>query len=155
VNVRELPWFETDGCGFYATFDSAEERFDQIGIGVGILRPGEPNGLYHGEDAQEDFLVLSGECLLLIEGQERRLQAWDFVHCPPWTEHIFVGAGAGPCLVLAMGARRKGRGIRFPVSDLALKYSAGVENETTDPSEAYAHFGEDTPVACPPEFPAG
>ena len=91
---------------------------------------------------QEDFLVLSGECLLLIEGEERRLKAWDFVHCPNWTEHIFVGAGNGPCLVLGVGARRKGRGIRYPVNALALKYGAGVEIETSDPKEAYARFGE-------------
>ena len=153
VNARELPWFETDGCGFYAVFEPEDVRFDQVGVGIGILGPGEPNAMYHGEDAQEDFLVLSGECLLLVEGEERRLRAWDFVHCPPWTEHIFVGAGEGPCLVLAVGARRKGRGIRYPVSDLALRYGAGVEQETTDPKDAYARFGEDKPVACPAEFP--
>src|SRR6185312_15725279 len=59
----------------------------------GILAPGQPSCMYHGEDEQEDFLILAGECLLLVEGQERRLKAWDFVHCPAWTEHVFVGAG--------------------------------------------------------------
>jgi uncharacterized cupin superfamily protein len=111
--------------------------------------------MYHGEEAQEDFLVLSGECLLLIEGQERRLQAWDFVHCPPWTEHIFVGAGDQPCLIVMTGARRKGRGLRYPVSELALRHGAGVETETSDPREAYARFSEDRPVSSPPEFPGG
>ena len=152
VNAREVPWFETDGCSYYAVFEPADARFDQIGIGIGILRPGEPNALYHREGAQEDFLVLSGECLLLVEGEERLLRAWDFVHCPAWTEHIFVGAGDGPCLVLAVGARPQG-GIVYPVSELALKHGAGVEVETTDPKEAYARFGEDTPVVCPPDFP--
>ena len=154
LNVRDAQWFETDGSGFYASFEGENARFPELGIGVGILRPGEPSAMYHGEDAQEDFLVLSGECLLLIEGEERRLQAWDFVHCPPWTEHIFVGGGDGPCLVLGVGARRKGRGIRFPVSVLALKYGAGVETETSAPKEAYARFADDKPVACPSEFPA-
>jgi uncharacterized cupin superfamily protein len=153
LNARDAPWFESDGCGFYAIFEPENPRFDQVGFGIGILRPGEPSAMYHGEDAQEDFLVLSGECLLLIEGEERPLRAWDFVHCPPWTEHIFVGAGDGPCLVLGVGARRKGRGILYPVSELALKYGAGVDAETTDPREAYASFGEDKPVPCPPEFP--
>ncbi|MGI8886211.1 MAG: cupin domain-containing protein [Gaiellaceae bacterium] len=153
LNVRDAQWFETDGAGFYASFEGENARFPELGIGVGILRPGEPSAMYHGEDAQEDFLVLSGECLLLIEGEERPLKAWDFVHCPPWTEHIFVGAGAGPCLVLGVGARRKGSGIRYPVSELALKYGAGVETETSDPKEAYARFGDDKPVVCPPEFP--
>ena len=152
LNARDARWFESE-LGFYVQFEGENARFDQVGIGLGILRPGEPGALYHGEDAQEDFLVLSGECLLLIEGEERRLKAWDFVHCPNWTEHIFVGAGDGPCLVLGVGARRKGRGIRYPVSELALKYGAGVETETSDPKEAYARFGDDNPVACPPEFP--
>ena len=152
LNARDARWFESE-LGFYVQFEGENARFDQVGIGLGILRPGEPGAMYHGEDAQEDFLVLSGECLLLIEGEERRLKAWDFVHCPNWTEHIFVGAGDGPCLVLGVGARRKGRGIRYPVNALALKYGAGVETETSDPKEAYARFGDDKPVACPPEFP--
>jgi uncharacterized cupin superfamily protein len=109
--------------------------------------------MYHGEDAQEDFLVLSGECLLLVEGEERRLRTWDLVHCPPWTEHIFVGAGEGPCVVLAVGARRKGRGIRYPVSELALRHRAGVEVETTEPKEAYAWFSGDRPISCPRDLP--
>ena len=81
--------------------------------------------MYHAEDAQEDFLVLSGECLLIVEGQERRLKAWDFVHCPPMTEHVFVGAGDGPCVVVGTGARRKGRALLYAVNETALKYGAG------------------------------
>jgi uncharacterized cupin superfamily protein len=152
LNVRDAQWFEGE-LDCYLALEPEEPRFEQVGIGIGILRPGQPSGMYHGEDAQEDFLVLSGECLLLIEGEERRLRAWDFVHCPPWTEHIFVGAGDGPCLVLGVGARRKGRGIRYPVSELALKYGAGVETETTDPRKAYGRFAEDKPVPCPSDFP--
>jgi uncharacterized cupin superfamily protein len=153
LNVRDACWFEHETFGTYGIFESEQVRFDQVGIGVGILHPGQPNGMYHGEDAQEDFLVLSGECLLVVEGEERRLKAWDFVHCPPWTEHIFVGAGDGPCLVLAMGARRKGRGIRYPANATALKHGAGVETETMVPSEAYARFPDDVPIPCPEEFP--
>ena len=155
LNVRDTMWFESERMGLYGVFDSEAARFSQLGIGIGILRPGEPNGMYHGEDAQEDFLVLSGECLLLVEGQERRLKAWDFVHCPPWTEHIFVGAGDGPCVVLAVGARRAGRGIRYPVNEVASKYQAGVEVETDRPAEAYAGLADDRPIPCPPEFPSG
>jgi uncharacterized cupin superfamily protein len=152
VNAREVPWFEGE-LGFIAMLEAEEARFDQVGVQLAILRPGEPSGMYHGEDAQEDFLVLSGECLLLVEGEERRLRQWDFVHCPPWTEHIFVGAGDGPCVLLGVGARREGRGIRYPVSELALEHGAGVEKETTDPREAYARFAEDKPVPCPEELP--
>jgi uncharacterized cupin superfamily protein len=154
LNVRDTCWYENDTFGTYGVFESEQVRFDQVGIGVGILHPGQPNGMYHGEDAQEDFLVLSGECILIVEGDERRLAAWDFVHCPPWTEHIFVGAGDGPCLVLAVGARRKGRGIRYPVNELARRYDAGVDVETTVPAEAYAGLADDRPIRCPDDFPA-
>ena len=153
VNVRDAQWFESEGRGFCCYFEGEDARFHGLGINLGILRPGEPSCMYHGEDAQEDFLVLSGECLLIVEGQERKLGAWDFVHCQPWTEHVFVGAGDGPCLVLAVGARRKGRGLRYPVNETALKYGAGVEKETSDPNEAYARFPEDKRIPCPDEFP--
>jgi uncharacterized cupin superfamily protein len=151
VNAREVPWFEGE-LGFYGMLEPENHRFDQVGVNIGIIRPGEASGMYHGEDAQEDFLVLSGECLLLVESEERRLRQWDFVHCPRWTEHIFVGAGNGPCVLLGIGARRNGRGIRYPVNELALKHGAGVEKETTDPREAYARFAEDKPVPYPEEL---
>ena len=109
--------------------------------------------MYHAEDAQEGFLVLSGEALLLVEGQERPLRAWDYVHCPPWTAHVIVGAGDEPCVVLAVGARRKGRGIRYPVDQVALRHRAGVETETNDPRQAYAGFPEPEVVSCPEELP--
>ena len=153
LNVRDARWFESAGLGRYASFESENARFSEVGVGIGILRPGEPNCMYHAEEAQEDFLVLSGECLLIVEGHERLLEAWDFVHCPPSTEHVFVGAGDGPCVVLGMGARRKGRGLRYPVNEVALKYGAGVEKETVEPSEAYARFPVDKPISCPEEFP--
>jgi len=155
LNVGDARWFESDGLGRYASFESESVRFPQVGVGVGILRPGEPNCMYHAEDAQEDFLVLAGECLLIVEGQERLLRRWDFVHCPPWTEHVFVGVGDGPCVVVAVGARRKGRGLRFPVDETALRHGAGVEVETSDPGEAYARFPDDRPIACPDDFPRG
>lgn len=104
-----------------------------------MLEPGQPIGFYHRERKQEDFLVLSGECLLLVEGQERRLRAWDFVHCPPETNHMIVGAGSGPSVVLAVGARGRNR-ITYPVEPLAVKHAAGVVQETTKPQEAYAAF---------------
>ena len=91
-------------------------------------------GLYHRENAQEDFLVLAGECLLIVEGEERKLKTWDFFHCPPGTEHIIVGAGKEPAVVLAVGARgRRRKGLVYPVSEAALKHKAGVEKETTRP----------------------
>jgi uncharacterized cupin superfamily protein len=139
VNAREARWYEHDAFGSWTRFEG-EPRFKEIGVNIGVLAPGEPSCMYHGEAVEEDFLVLSGECLLLVEGQERRLRAWDFVHCPPWTEHVFVGAGDGPCAILALGGRYREE-IIYPASELALKHGAGVEQETPNPEEAYARFG--------------
>ena len=109
VNVREAQWFTTkegeqQPIGSECYFESSKAEFRQLGSRIHVLPPGQSNGLYHGENKQEDFLVLSGECLLLIDGEERQLRAWDFVHCPPWTEHIFVGASDEPCAILMAGA---------------------------------------------------
>ena len=116
--------------------------FPQLGFTIGVLQPGQTGGMYHREANQEDFLVLAGECLLLIEGEERNLRAWDFVHCPPNTEHAFVGAGDGPCVIFMAGSRQgwPEKGILYPRSELALRHGAGVEADTTVPAEAYARF---------------
>jgi uncharacterized cupin superfamily protein len=143
VNVGNAAWETHEVSGAACLFESAEATFEQLGINVSVLLPGQPNGLYHGEETQEDFLVLAGECLLLVEGEERRLQAWDFVHCPPGTEHIFVGAGEGPCVIVMMGNRRPRRPIFYPVSELALRHRAGVETATPNPQEAYASYANE------------
>jgi uncharacterized cupin superfamily protein len=141
VNAREALWKE-GAFGAYTRFEG-DARFEQIGVNIGVLQPGQPACMYHGEEDQEDFLVLSGECLLLIEGEERPLRAWDFVHCPSWTEHVFVGAGAGPCAILAVGGR-SGKDVVYPRAEVALRHGAGVEQETTSGAEAYAAFPDDT-----------
>jgi uncharacterized cupin superfamily protein len=139
VNAADACWWRNDAFGHTCRFEARERPFPQIAIQLRVLEPGTPNCMYHGEEVQEDFLVLSGECLLLVEGQERRLQAWDFVHCPAWTEHVFVGAGDGPCAVLMVGARPDVE-VVYPVADVALRHKAGVERETRSPGEAYAAF---------------
>jgi uncharacterized cupin superfamily protein len=109
VNVSEGAWVTSPAFGSECVFEAGRgTSFKDVGISVAVLTPGRPNGLYHREmHNQEDFLVLSGECLLLIEGEERALKAWDFVHCPPGTDHIFVGAGDGPCVLFMVGARKE------------------------------------------------
>ncbi len=106
------------------------------GLNVQIMQPGQPNCRYHSEPVQEDFLVLHGECLVILEGEERRLRQWDFVHCPPGAEHVFVGAGDGPCAVLMVGSRRQDR-VHYPVNELAARYDASVKEPTDSPAEAY------------------
>ena len=155
VNARDAQWFDSNGLGFYAPFEGENAGFAQLGFNIAILRPGEPSCMYHREEAQEDFLVLSGECLLIVEGEVRPLKAWDFVHCPAWTEHVFVGAGEGPCILLGTGARIPGRGLVYPVDDAALRHGAGVEKETSEGAEAYARYGRPWPAPCPPDFPPG
>jgi uncharacterized cupin superfamily protein len=154
LNARDAQWFESYGLGAYVTFEGANARFAQFGINVAVLRPGEPNCMYHAEGAQEDFLVLAGECLLIVEGEERPLRAWDFVHCPAETEHVFVGAGDGPCLLLGVGARTQGRSLVYPVNDVALKHGAGVQEQTSEGSEAYAGYRMPGPAQRPAEFDA-
>ncbi len=145
VNAREARWFEGD-FGAYTRFEGPTSRFPAVGVNIGVLAPGQAACMYHGEDEQEDFLVLSGECLLLIEGEERPLKAWDFVHCPAWTEHVFVGAGDGPCAILALGSRTEGD-VVYPESELAQRHGAGVEQTTSEPDQAYAAFAKDVAVA--------
>ena len=143
VNAREARWWHGSAFGSTCIFEG-DAHFPEIGINMKVLDPGQPACMYHGENAQENFFVLSGECLLLVEGEERRLKQWDFVHCPPWTEHVFVGAGDGPCTILMIGARPEHEELRYPVVELALKHNAGVTKETTSGDEAYAGFPDST-----------
>jgi uncharacterized cupin superfamily protein len=149
VNVGEAAWLRNDAFGGRCVFESSprvlagrddlEPRmFPEVGFTLAVLEPGKPSGLYHGESGQEDFLVLAGECLLLVENEERQLRAWDFVHCPPGTEHVFVGAGDGPCVIFMIGARDGDKKIVYPRADVARAHGAGVQSETHSAAEAYA-----------------
>jgi uncharacterized cupin superfamily protein len=140
VNVRDGRWVTNDVLGDAFILEGDDVSFPEIGFTVGVLAPGQAGGRYHHESDQEDFLVLAGECLLLIEGEERPLKAWDFVHCPPGTDHGFVGAGDRPCVIFMTGARSESKAIVYPRSELAIRHGAGVETETSSPAEAYAPF---------------
>lgn len=125
------------------------QPFTGFGVNVHVVWPGEPSALYHSEGVREAFLVLSGECTLIVEEQERPLRQWDFFHCPAGTAHIFVGAGDGPCAILMMGARPD-EPLHYPVSDVAAKHGASVDEETPNPDEAYADWpGDLVPVRLP------
>jgi uncharacterized cupin superfamily protein len=149
LNAREERWSRR-GMGGHsvsltgATDEECETHFRQLGVNLFVLEPGEPIGMYHWEADQEDFLVLSGEALLIVEGEERRLRQWDFVHCPAGTKHIVIGAGEGPCAVLGAGAREhideSCNGGAYVVDEVALRHGAGVEIETGDAGVAYAPF---------------
>ena len=151
VNARDSRW-AWNGMGGYCPFEGDDEaRFRDLAINLNWLHPGKPMTMYHEEAGEEGFLVLAGECLLIVEGQERRLRQWDFFHCPPWAAHVILGAGDGPSLVLAVGARGK-KGLRYPADETAVKHGAGVEQETTSPEDAYARFSE-LQEGPPPDLP--
>ena len=148
LNLAEARGLRSPRSGVWTEIEPPE-RFDAYGIGVHVLWPGQPNALYHEEDNQEDFLVLSGECVLVVEEQERRLRAWDFVHCPAGTRHVFVGAGDGPCAILMAGARRPGAEVLYPASEVAARHGAAAREPTRSPREAYADFPERAAVRFP------
>jgi len=151
VNVRDTAWMTHHAFGSGCVFEGREGApFPEVGINISTIRPGEPICLYHEENAQEDFLVLAGECVLLVNGEERPLRAWDFVHSPAGTEHVIVGAGDGPAIVLAVGRRPDEEKLHYPKSDLAAKYGASADEDTPNPREAYARF--DRPQPGRPEY---
>jgi uncharacterized cupin superfamily protein len=140
VNARDVPWRYAEGRGAVCLLEGAVD-FKQLGVNPFVLGPGEPMAMYHWELDQEDFLVVSGEAILIAEGEERPLRAWDFVHCPSKASHVIVGAGDGPCVVIAIGAREHEHDPdwgAYPVDETAAKYGASVDEETNQPEQAYS-----------------
>ena len=156
LNAREGRWKHGEGRGGRLDFEGQTD-FPQVGINLYVLAPGEVMGMYHWEADQEDFFVVDGEALLIVEGEERPLRKWDFVHCPVDTRHIIVGAGQSPCVVLAVGARENQGGPGwggYPVDEAALRHGAGVERETNDVRQAYARFSDRVSTRWRAEWPA-
>ena len=150
INVRDSTWAVHTAFGSGCIFENGEAApFPELGINISVIEPGQPLCLYHEESAQEDFLILAGEALLLVNGEERPLQTWDFVHSPAGTEHVIVGAGDGRAIVLAVG-KRPDEHIHYPKSELAEKYGASAEADTPNPREAYARF--DRPELRRPDY---
>ena len=157
MSVRDGRWFHKPGRGDSIPLTGCDEYeaetfFPMLGMSIQVLSPGEPNATYHWETEQEDFLVLSGEALLIVEGEERPLKRWDFVHCPPETRHVFVGAGDGPCVILAASSRqfqKNGPWGFYSVDEKAARYNASSPEETQDGSVAYARFAPEQETRYP------
>lgn len=142
LNAHDARWYHTEGRTAFCDLEG-EQDFPQLGLNIQVLQPGEWMAMYHWEVDQEDFLVVSGEALLIVEGEERQLRQWDFFHCASRTKHTIVGAGSGPAVVVAVGARQHQDGPDwggYTVDEAALRHGAGVERETNEPNEAYAPF---------------
>jgi uncharacterized cupin superfamily protein len=152
VNMRDAVWRHVDGRGAVSVIADdfeGERQFEQLGVNPFVLGPGEPMAMYHWEADQEDFLVVSGEAVVIVEGEERQLRAWDFVHCPSNTKHVIIGAGSGPCLVIAIGARERSTRpdwIGFTVDEVAKRHGVSVEEDTTYPDVAYATISRREPT---------
>jgi len=138
IHASEAPWFKSEQFGQVCNFEG-DTSFEQIGVNIHVIEPGQPNCFYHREAAQENFYILSGTCKLIIEEEEQELAAGHFVHCPPGVTHVFVGTGEKPCAILMIGYRPKQKSIHYPVSAMASKYDASVEKATDKPREAYAN----------------
>jgi uncharacterized cupin superfamily protein len=149
VNLDGAAGQRIDRAGQWTDIEAPDAPFEHFGINVHVVQPGQANAMYHAENNQEDFLVLSGECIVVIEEEERRLRAWDFVHCPPGTRHVFVGAGDGPCAILMVGARLDRGSSMYPPSEVAARHGASA----ADPEQPYAEFPDAAPVrfSWPPE----
>jgi len=148
VNVQDAAWRESPHFGSFANFEG-EVRFSGLGVNVHVLQPGQAACKYHSESEEEAFLVLSGECLLLVDEEERPMRTWDFFHCPPGTKHVFVGAGDGPCAILMIGRRSPEAQVEYPTSELADRHGAGVPETTPDPRVAYAGLRDMKRVPAP------
>jgi len=149
VNLVDAAAVDRREAGHAWTFEAGGPPFPHFGINVHGLRPGQPASKYHAENAQEAFLVLRGECLLVVEGEERRLRQRDFVHAPPGTAHVLVGAGERPCAVLMVGARLDEAELLYPVSATAARHGASVARETRSAEEAYADWEPPVPARRP------
>jgi uncharacterized cupin superfamily protein len=154
LNMRDAEWRHAKGRGAVCVvsddFEGWRRESDQLGVNPFVLEPGEPMSMYHWEADQEGFLVVSGEAVLVIDGEERSLRAWDFVHCPPHTRHVIVGAGSRPCLVIAVGSRAhdgQPGSIAFQADEVAKRHGTSVEEHTTDGDVAYAAVDDREPTA--------
>jgi uncharacterized cupin superfamily protein len=149
LNAAESRWRDFGPLGAGCDFEG-KRPFRELGINLNVLGPGEPLAMYHLENHQEAFLVVAGECLLIVEGEERTLRAWDFVHCPGGTAHVIIGGGDGPSVVLAAGARGGRNGLAYLREPAALARGASVTRETARPAEAYRPFPRPVRCTCRP-----
>jgi uncharacterized cupin superfamily protein len=153
LNLGDIGWETVPGGGTWCSFEAPSAPSPLLGIGVHILPPGEAPGFYHAESNQEGFLVLSGECVAIVEGQERRMGPWDYLHCPPGTAHITIGAGDQPCAILMVGTRDPNRTLRYLVEPAAARHGASVPVATDSAREAYAERPPITPAPSPWPLP--
>ena len=150
LNAADIGWFAVEGGGTWCSFESPARPSPLLGIGIHVLPPGEAPGMYHSESNQEGFLVLSGECIAVVEGEERRMGPWDYLHCPPGTAHITIGAdGDGPCAILMVGTRDPAATTHYIADPVAARHGAAVPADTDSAREAYRDRAPIRPARSP------
>ena len=154
INIADVPARQHPRRGTIIDPEPGQHVWPDTGLNIVVMQPGQPNCKYHSEPVQEDFLVLHGECVVILDGEERPLRQWDFVHCPAGVDHVFVGAGVGPCAVLMVGSRRLDEA-HYPVNEVAARYDASVTEPTDDPAEAYAVWRREPWERIPAPWPLG
>jgi uncharacterized cupin superfamily protein len=150
VNVQDANWVESSAFGKVCIFENEKSKFPETGVHIFVLEPGKPACRYHRESAQEDFLLLAGRCKLLVNGEEKALKTWDYVHCPPGVTHVFIGDGDGPCAILAIGHRTENPELYYPALEMARRFGAEAPEPTPDPKVAYSDVQRSEPIAAPP-----
>jgi uncharacterized cupin superfamily protein len=148
VNVADAHATHSERFGSSARFELRPEvEFPEFGINVRVLQPGQPASLYHRENAQEVFLVLDGECVAIVEDEERPLRKGDLLYMPPGTAHVLVGAGDRPSSILMAGTRKDPEELLYLVSEPAARYGASAERETPSEEEAYGDTRRPEPTS--------
>jgi mannose-6-phosphate isomerase-like protein (cupin superfamily) len=154
INAREARWRKRPERGHSLPLsgwsdEECETHFTQLGVNLLVLGPGEPMSIYHWETDAEGFFVIAGEPLLIMEGEERQLRQYDYVHCPPHAKHVIVGAGERPCVVLAMSSRQfmaTPEWGGYSIDEKAGRYNANPPEETNDSTYAYERFAPSVPT---------
>lgn len=152
INLSETPAYSHPRRATILRVEPDGHPWPDTGVNVQIMAPGQPNCRYHSEPAQEDFLVLHGECVVILDGEERPLSQWDFLHVPAGVAHVFVGAGDGPCAVLMIGSRRV-EAAHYEVNEVAARYDASVSSPTDDPAQAYSDWRQEPRQPTPNPWP--
>lgn len=148
LNLAECVWLDSPQFGCFARLEGTEP-FKDLGLNVHVLNEKQPACMYHSENKQEGFLVLFGECRVIVNDEERALKTWDYLHCPAGVEHLLVGGDNGPCALLMVGARGEDATLNYPVNEKARAFGGSADPATTNPKEAYAKVERPVPMANP------
>jgi hypothetical protein len=133
LNKRDAVWRHVDGRGASASLAPISKASGNSSSSASIRScsgSGRTDGHVPLEGRSGGLPRGVGEAVLIIEGEERQLRAWDFVHCPPNTKRVIGGAGSGPCFVIAVGAREHDSlcvtGVVYVIKSIRIRARGGI-----------------------------